>query len=139
MRNLTIGLAVLAAVLPGAAMAEIKHPKKLLAMTPEAFRSAATVQDDKLEFETVISTEPAFASRGALFGSVLADNYLRAVIDKRTGATRYEVHQQIRYLGQRRDYSSVNYMAPDGLKQVKPLFARHGSDYCQDSDTGTAC
>lgn len=139
MRNLTIGLAAFATLLPGVAMAEVKHPRKLLAMTPEAFRSTVAVEDGMQAAETVISTQPAFSTRGPLFASVIEDSHLRAVVDRKTGATRYEVHQHIRYMGPRREYHLVNYAAPDGVRQVKPLLAKHGSDYCPDSDNVMAC
>lgn len=140
MRRFTIGLAALAVVLPGAALADVQYPKKLLAMTPEAFEAAAVVHDDRLEFETVISTEPAFKAGGkSVLRTVMEDNHLRAIVDKRTGATRYEVHQFIRYAGPRRAYTGVNYATADGLQHVKPLLAQHGADYCPDSETNLGC
>jgi len=39
--------AALAAALSGAASAEVRHPKSLLAMSPERFRAATTLLDDR--------------------------------------------------------------------------------------------
>ncbi len=115
-----------------------KLPKRLVAMTPATVAAAVTVNDDHLESEVVLSTEKAFVPRSPAHVA-LDDNHLRAVIDKRTGATRYEVHQSLRYWGDRRDFQAVHYQAADGLKKAPLTLARHGGDDCPNEEVMGAC
>ncbi|PTQ10710.1 hypothetical protein CLG96_09865 [Sphingomonas oleivorans] len=126
-------------LLSGPAAAEVKQPGRLLAMTPAAFQSSALVEEDELEFDTLISTEPGFTAGRSLLRIVWNDNHLRAIVDRRTGATRYEVHQFIRYAGPRRAYRSVNYATPAGLQRAEMLKAEHGADICPNVETNGDC
>lgn len=118
---------------------EPKLSKKLLAMTPEAFRSTATVKDDALEFETIISTEPSFSSGRKNEYRARDDSYVQAILNKENGEIRYEVRQFIRYLGPRRDYKRVHYIASDGLRHADLSIARHGADTCAYTDLNAEC
>jgi len=134
-RRAAIAMALAGLMLGASASASPKLDKKLLKMTPEDFRSATVVHDDPLEHVAVISTEEAYASgkRSAL-RTVWHDSHLRAKVDRATGATRYEVHQYVRYWGPRRDYASVNYLAGDTLRQAKLSLAAHDVDHCPNTD-----
>jgi hypothetical protein len=109
-----LALALGAAVAP-AAKAEARLPAKLAAMTAEHARERVVVVDDRLEFEAVISSEPVFRSRRGLLRSTWNDNHLRAVVDKRSGAVRFEVRQAVHYQGTFRGYDRVNYPGAQGL------------------------
>lgn len=132
-------LAALAMLLPVAAVAEAKPDKRLAAMTPERFRAAASTVDDPLEFETVISTERGYRRERTMKGTVGNDSHLRAVIDKRSGAIRYEVWQEIRYFGPRRAYHAVHFAAGDGVERKPLSIARHGADLCPEPETNGDC
>ena len=58
---------------------------------------------------TVISTERGFQTGKGVFKSPRNDNHLRAVVDKRSGATRFEVRQTLTYPGSIRGYSEVSH------------------------------
>lgn len=138
--SLGLGLALSLAAAPTTASTLVKHPKKLLSMTPEQFQSAVTVADDDLETIAVLSTEKGFKERrGAIIGSVLDDNYLRAYIDKKTGETKYELHQWIRYNGGLRRYYSANYATPDGPKSKDVTVVARNAGFCPDVEIVADC
>lgn len=92
-----------------------------LSLSPEHFAETASVQDDSLDTIATISTEPGFQVKHGLAKQVIDDNWIRALIKKKTGAVTYEVVQQIRYSGQSwRFYDRVNYETPAGPK-TKPV------------------
>lgn len=89
----------------GAAAAEtVKLPAKQTALGVEHFHAKAQVLDDPLDIETVVSTERGFQTGKGVFRSPSNDNHLRAVVDKRTGSTRFEVRQTLTYQGSMRGY-----------------------------------
>lgn len=122
MKNLFVsGLLALAIVSQSAAEETPKKiPKqmqKLLAMTPEQFASCASVSDDSLDLVATITTEPCFKETKGLLKFIWSDNFIRAHVDKKTGAARYQLYQFIMYEGDWRFYNSVNYETPDGPKR----------------------
>jgi hypothetical protein len=88
-----------------------------------------------LEFETVISTEPAFRSGRGVLNNPWNDNHLRAVIDKRTGVVRFEVRQALQYHGLFRDYRRVNFVGAEGLTSVPLIRRGDNRDACFGPDT----
>lgn len=133
MQNLILASLVAAAV-PGLASAEVRHPKSLLAMSPDAFHAATTVVDDPLEFHAAFSTQKAHREGWRLFNAQGHDNHLRAIVDKRTGATRYEVRTQLRYYGSQRAYRSAHYATPAGLQATPLTLERDARDPCATND-----
>lgn len=91
-----------------------KVAAKLQALTPQSVADAAVVRDDDLEPVAVITTVEAFSSRGAFTDPVRADNFLRAFLNKMTGAVKYQLYQSITYNGDFRDFVGVNYATADG-------------------------
>ena len=81
MRSLIIAAVI--ATLPTLAQADTRHPKSLLALTPERVRTATTVIDDPLEFDATFSTEKAHREGWLLLKPDGHDNHLRAIVDKR--------------------------------------------------------
>ncbi|MGH6781154.1 MAG: hypothetical protein ACREB5_03480 [Sphingomonadaceae bacterium] len=137
--SLTLGMLTVLLAAPAAANSPTM-PRKLAKMDAEAFRSATTVNDDRLEFDTVISTRDGFRKQMRMNGSAWGDNHVEAHIDKRTGATRFEVHQSVRYLGSRRSYGTVHFEDRDGTLVARPIDrTRHGEDVCPNSDFNGDC
>lgn len=94
----------------GHATAEtVRLPGKQTALTADHFHARTLVVDDPLDIETVISTERGFQTGKGLFRLPSNDNHLRAVVNKRSGATRFEVHQTLIYPGTIRGYSEVSH------------------------------
>lgn len=92
----------------GAASAEtVRLPAKQAALTADHFHARAQVIDDPLDLETMVSTERGFRTGKSLFQAPRNDNHLRAFVDKRSGATRFEVHQSLSSPGAIRGYSQA--------------------------------
>jgi len=91
-----------------------KQMKTLQALTPEAVTDSVTISDDDLEPAATITTVNAYQSKGGFTDKVRADNYLRAFIDKRSGATHYQLYQTVRYMGPDRAFQLATYATPDG-------------------------
>jgi hypothetical protein len=138
--SLTLG--VVAVVLASPAVANAPAvPRQLAKMDAEAFRSKATIDDDDLEFATIISTRNGFRKERRLNGSTSFDSHVEAHVDKRTGETRFEVHQSLRYWGSQRLYDTVHFADRDGNLVAQRLdHARRGDDtMCPNSDFNGDC
>jgi hypothetical protein len=133
MRKLILA-GILAAAVPGIALADSQPPKKLLAMSPDAFHAATTLQDDPLEFHATFSTQKAHREGWGVFRSDGHDNHLRAIVDKRTGATRYEVRTKVRYYGSERAYRTAHFSTAAGLQAAPLTLQRDGQDPCATND-----
>lgn len=137
---LVFGLSAMPLAVPAAANAP-PVPRQLAKMDAESFRSAVTVEDDNLEFATVISTRDGFRKERRVNGSTWADGHVEAHIDKRTGNVRFEVHQSLRYRGSQRLYEMVHFEGSDGMLVARPLDrALRGDDtMCPNSDFTGDC
>jgi PDZ domain len=93
----------------------------LLSLTPEHFRDTATVKDDPVEAVTIISTENGYAEHKGPMRMVWNDEYLRSVIDKKTGQKSFQVYAWIIYGGRWRSYETANYQTPAGPKSVPAI------------------
>lgn len=115
-------------------------PKRLRAMTPQDFSSAVAVSNDPASGQTILSTEPAFV-RNPLspIRHLLSDNHLRAVVDRESGAVRYEVHQSIFYWGQRRTFTAAHIPAANGTRATALSRADHGERFCPNEDNWGHC
>ncbi len=94
----------------------------MLAMTPQDFERSATVKDDGLELVATITTEPGYQERHGLLRLVWSDNFLRAFVNKTSGAVTYQLYQRIVYQGRLYKYFwTVNYETPSGPRAVETL------------------
>src|ERR1700682_5855540 len=89
-------------VLELAAHTAFAKDSALLSLTMEHFRDTATVKDDPADATTAISTEKGFAEHKGPMRTVWNDEYLRTVIDKKTGQKSFQVHVLIIYGGRAR-------------------------------------
>lgn len=138
--SLTLGLA--AAMLASPALANKPTvPRQLAKMDAEAFQSAATIEDDDLEFTIIISTHKGFRKEWRVNGSTWADSHVEAHIDKQSGKTRFEVHQALRYQGSQRSYDIVHFEGRDGNLVAQSLDrAQRGDDsMCPNSEFNGDC
>lgn len=134
-----IAAALLLPALPTIAQAEVRQPRTLLAMAPADFAQATTLHDDALESHATLSTEKAHREGWKFLKPFGHDNHLRAIVDKKTGATRFEVRQALRYWGAQRDYQQVHYIGPRGLQKVVLSEAQHGADVCPTTENMIDC
>lgn len=116
-----------AAILSGCATATVpsagtpvspRTAQDALALTPDHFRQTAEIEDDSLDVTANINTRLGMAKKQGLLGIVWDDNFLRAIVDKKTGATVFQVYQWINYTGDWRFYNTVNFETPDGPSQA---------------------
>lgn len=115
----------------GAASAEaVRLPAKQTALTAEHFHAQARVIDDPLDVETVVSTERGFQTGKGVFKAPSNDNHLRALVDKRTGALRFEVHQSLSYPGAARGYGEVTYQTGQWPVAASLTKIRDNTNHC---------
>jgi hypothetical protein len=93
----------------------------LLSLTLEHFRDTATVKDDPADAVTIVSTEKGYAEHKGPMRMVWNDEYLRSVIDKKTGQKSFQVYAWIIYGGRWRSYETANYQTPSGPKSVPAI------------------
>jgi len=91
-----------------------KQMAELQRLTPEAVAAAISITDDSLEVMATLNTSKAYSTKGKFTDPVRSDNFLRAMIDKKTGATTFQVYQMVRYTGDTRMFTSVNYATGEG-------------------------
>jgi hypothetical protein len=92
-----------------------------LGLTKEHFKNTATVKDDSLDTVATITTVNGIQEKRGLLGIVRDDNFLRAVIDKKTGKTSFQLYQVIYYQGSGWNlFQTVNFETPYG-PQSKPV------------------
>jgi hypothetical protein len=133
-------VAVLTAAVAGPAVAQAtKVPAKLAAMPAEQFQARTQIIDDHLEAATVISTEKAYRHTRGLFKTPWNDNHLRAVVDKRTGAARFEVRQILKYPGSYRGYGEVNYQTSTWPVSAALVKVRDNAQNCALFEAGEVC
>lgn len=107
-----------------------------LSLSPEHFAKTASVQDDSLDPIATISTKPGFQVKQGVNHQVTDDNWLRALIKKKSGAMTYEVMQMISYSSDSwRLYNQVHYETPTGSKSKSVMVVNRKAD----CETGAEC
>jgi hypothetical protein len=101
----------------GIATAGAKDPE-LSSLTMEHFRDTATVTENSSDGTTVISTENGFVEHTGLMRMVWHDEYLRAVVDRKTGTKSIQVYAWAIYSGSLRAYQTASYRTADGPRSV---------------------
>lgn len=83
--------------------------------TPEHFYATATIKNAYLDTTATITTQNGFQEKHGLLGIVWDDNFLRGIIDKKTGQTTIQLYQVLSYRGAGwRFYQSANYENVNG-------------------------
>lgn len=111
-------------------------------LTPEHFKSTANLEDDDLKVTATITTKNGFKQRQGLLHFVYNDNFLRALIDKKTGEVTYQVYQSIYYQASDwRFYLKANYETPGGSEfaDAKLLKAPIAHDFDCPDHTSSVC
>ncbi len=86
------------------------------AATPEHFRATVTTKDDSLDTVAEINTSQGYATLASYGVPTTESAYLRALIDKATGSTTFEVYDSISFRGSsksRMSFRAANYATPD--------------------------
>ena len=93
----------------------------LASLTMEHFRDTATVADDAIAGTTTITTEKGFVSHKGILRSVSSDEFLKGVINKKTGQKSFQVDASVSYYGRWRTYATANYQAADGPRSLSTM------------------
>ncbi len=101
----------------GIGTAGAKDPA-LSSLTMEHFRETATVTENSSDGTTVVSTENGFVEHTGLMRMVWHDEYLIAVIDRKTGTKSMQVSAWVIYPGSLRAYETANYRTAGGPRSV---------------------
>ena len=132
-RLATIGALLALTATPAAANGAAQH------LTPETARQKVTLHQDPLETETVLSTKKVARSTRGVLKTPYNDNHLRANIDRKTGETRFEVHQTVQYVGSFRGFEQVNYETANWPATAKVRKLDANAAACDAIDPQSAC
>jgi PDZ domain len=101
----------------GISAAGAKDPA-LSSLTMEHFRDTATVTENPSDGTTIISTENGYVERTGPMRMVWHDEFLRGVIDRKTGGRSLQVYAWVIYSGSLRNYESADYRTANGPRRV---------------------
>jgi hypothetical protein len=101
----------------GISTAGAKDPA-LSSLNMEHFRDTATVTENPSDGTTIISTENGYVEHTGPMRMVWHDEFLRAVIDRKTGGRSLQVYAWVIYSGSLRNYDSANYRTASGPRRV---------------------
>ncbi len=88
---------------------QAKRLEQFARLTPGDVARLVSTTDDDLEAVATLTTERAFTSPGGFTYRVRADNFLRALIDKKSGRTIFQLYAQLAYTGEARRFNGANF------------------------------
>ena len=106
----------------------------LLSLNMEHFRDTATVLDNPTDSAVTISTENGYQEHRGPLRTVWDDEYLEAVIDKKTGRKSYLVYIWITYTGAPRGYGTASFQSPEGPRSVSTTLVVRNKSLCAVGD-----
>ena len=80
----------------------------LLSLTAEHFKDTATVKDAPPGAAVSISTQDGFVEHSGPLHMVWHDEFLSALIDRKSGEKSFQVHEEVTYNGNWRYYQSAS-------------------------------
>jgi hypothetical protein len=109
----------LASIVCGLAVSTV-HAKDapLLSLSMAHFRDTAAVHSDPGAGTITISTEKGFMEHTGPMRMVWSDEFLRGIIDRRTGQKSFEVTAWLIYSGRPRSYATARFQTPTGMRSV---------------------
>jgi hypothetical protein len=135
-RRLALMLApVLALVLAGAPAAAYETlPHSLARLTPDEMVQRIRVHDEPLEPHILVTTRKAWPKGRALQGAHANDVHLRALVDRGTGAVRWQVWHDLVSTAAVPAFEGVHYRAGGVVKETHLVVAEHWEDDCPGVD-----
>jgi hypothetical protein len=111
---------------------------ELASLGADHFRDSASVTEDAARDAAVISTEPGYSERA--LGAMWHDEYLRAIIDHKSGRKSFEIDVMVSYGGGFRAYGQGVLKLPAGPKTLTaiPLATQRAAcqgEECQYTET----
>lgn len=133
-RRLAMAAGAALAVLATPALAgEARH------LTAETARDRVVLHDDPLEIDATLSTRKVIRSTRGVLRTPHNDNHLQAHVDRRTGKTRFEVHQTLQYLGGYRAFEAVHYETAGWPTKAKLRIVDGNQPACDAVDPQSSC
>jgi hypothetical protein len=120
----TIAAAAALLMVPNIVHAQAKADQRtlaLLARPPAELVGLVKVTGDSLDPQTTISTQgvTAIVSKGLLASTTSENSFLRAFIDRKTGAVSAQVYHRMTYGGRGFDhFTRATYEAPEGIEEA---------------------
>jgi len=131
------------AVVVGGALAVLATPAvagdAATGLTAAAARDRVVLHDDPLETAATLSTHKVMRSTRGVLRTPYNDNHLQAHVDRRTGKTRFEVHQTLQYLGGYRAFGAVHYETADWPAKAKLRTVDGNQPACDAIDPQSSC
>jgi len=131
------GLMLLAA--PAAAQAADRLPASLARISVEQFARQVKVVDDPLEHDIVFTTSQAYKVGRSLAGARATDVHLRALVDRQTGAIRWQVWHELVTTQGEMDITDVRFVTGGATRSVAPSIVESWKDRCPAYDNNMTC
>jgi hypothetical protein len=91
-----------------------KEEARAVAATPEDVANSVEIHDDSLDTVIRISTQPFFQTHVNIMTSTGGDKFARALIDKKTGKTIFQIYVTTTYQRDWQFFDRVNYETAEG-------------------------
>ncbi len=114
MRLPIIAAALVLAPASASAQKLTKADLAAIAATPAQVAAMVTVKNDPLDHAIQVSSEPFFVVKSGLLRMTSGDKFMRAFVDKRTGATEYQFYLWTNYSGDWQFFDRLNYESSSG-------------------------
>jgi len=116
MRKLALAIAFTVVSAPTISYSEklSKDQQAAIAKSPAEIADLAQVRNDPLDTVISIDTSKFYSQKDGILKIVNNDKFMRALIDKKTGTTVFQVYLMTRYAGDWRFFDRVNYLGPNG-------------------------
>ncbi|MCJ2176971.1 hypothetical protein [Novosphingobium album (ex Hu et al. 2023)] len=109
-------------------------PRGLAQLTPVEFAERIQIDDEALEPHIVVSTHKAWDRGRSIEGAHASDVHMRALVDRQSGAVRWQVWHELVHPSRRPEMIGVNYRTEGRLEQADILVAEHWSGDCPGVD-----
>jgi hypothetical protein len=133
MRKIVCVALIIASMGGCATLSQEAQVKEALNLPKEHFANTVSIKDGSLDTIATLTTVNGFQEKRGMLGIVWDDNFLRAFVNKSTGAKSFQVYQVIHYTGRGwHFYQSVNYETANGPKS-KPVTVINRDVNCANS------
>jgi hypothetical protein len=95
-----------------------KDEERATMASPEYVADLAEIRNDPLDTFIRINTSPFYIQRQGLLKVANNDKYMRAIIDKETGRTVYQLYMWVSYTGDWAFFNRLNYESSSGPKSA---------------------
>lgn len=118
----------------GSVAAYDELPRGLAKLTPAEVAERIHVDDEMLEPHIAVSTHKAWERGRRIDGAYASDVHLRALVNRESGAVRWQVWHELVFPGASPEVTGVNYRTNGRLEQAGLIAAEHWYDDCPGTD-----